>query len=226
MPETDARDPLRLEKCPACGYALEGLAPEGVCPECGVAYDQSEVVLHGYGAGRNFDVATARPRAALALGVAYAVVVAWSIRSFVRSGLRDAGELLWPALLAVMLAWSIWKRSTTNMPGLVQVRLSSRGAVQVNNPVAGREKAGKLTPWREIGEVRIRPAGPETVRIRLVKRKTFWRGAQVVVEADVRSDERQARALVERVERWQTAVAAQATARSANPDDQLEGGRQ
>ena len=72
-----ADDPLRLEHCPACGYALEGLAPEGVCPECGVAYDQTEVVLHGYGAGRRGDVATARPGVAVAVGASYVLVVCW-----------------------------------------------------------------------------------------------------------------------------------------------------
>jgi uncharacterized OB-fold protein len=55
MPEAALQDPLRLQKCPKCGYALEGLAPEGVCPECGASYDQSEVVLHGYGAGRQLE---------------------------------------------------------------------------------------------------------------------------------------------------------------------------
>ena len=47
MTSAPPSDPLRLSHCPGCGYALEGLAPEGVCPECGAPYDQSEIVLHG-----------------------------------------------------------------------------------------------------------------------------------------------------------------------------------
>src|SRR5712672_2511371 len=42
---------LPLEACPDCDYALAGLPAEGVCPECGRAYDQDTVVLYGRGGG-------------------------------------------------------------------------------------------------------------------------------------------------------------------------------
>ena len=203
-----ADDPLRLEHCPACGYALEGLAPEGVCPECGVAYDQTEVVLHGYGAGRRGDVATARPGVAVAVGASYVLVVALGIHSWARNGRRELGDLLWPAVLAVCLAWSLWKRSTANMPGLVQVRLSPHGAVQVNNPTADRVKSGTVTPWHDIADVSIRPGAAGRLRITLVRRKSFLRGAPVLVDADVQCGEREAHALEDRVKAWQAAARA------------------
>lgn len=34
--------------CTHCGYALEGLARRGICPECGQAYDKALCVLHPY----------------------------------------------------------------------------------------------------------------------------------------------------------------------------------
>src|SRR4051812_13894108 len=42
---------LPLEACPDCDYALAGLPPEGVCPECGRPYDQETIVLYGRGGG-------------------------------------------------------------------------------------------------------------------------------------------------------------------------------
>jgi len=217
MPEAGVQDPLRLEKCPTCGYALEGLAPEGVCPECGTSYDQSQVVLHGYGGGRQFDVSTARPRAALAIGAVYVAMLWWWIRDVLRNGLHDVEDIIWPVFMVLFLAWALWKRSMSNMPGLVQVRLSPRGAVQVNNPVAGQGKPGTPTPWGDIVEVRIRSVGPETARIRLLRRKTFWRGAPVVVEADLQCDARQAHALVERVQAWQMSAQAETLSKSGVP---------
>jgi len=201
-----ADDPLRLEHCPACGYALEGLAREGVCPECGVAYDQTEVVLHGYGAGVN--MATSRPGWAIAMAATYSLIVVLGVHGWIRQGRRDSRDLFWPAVLAVCLAWSVWKRATGSMPGLVQVRLSARGAVQVNNPTPVRVKAGTVVPWRDVADVSIRPFGPGRVRIMLFGRKSFLKGAPVLVDADVQCGEREAHALEDRVKAWQAAARA------------------
>lgn len=40
----DGLGPLRAERCSACDYALAGLPPTGVCPECGVTYALGRVL--------------------------------------------------------------------------------------------------------------------------------------------------------------------------------------
>jgi hypothetical protein len=191
---------LRLSNCPACGYELEGLAPEGTCPECGEAYDQSVVVLHGYGAGG--DIATARPRAALLAGGFYLLMLWWYLGGSIRTGGRDPFMITWATLSMLWIGWSLWKRAASDMPGLVQVRLSPLGASQIRNPAAGRVKPGPVTPWNKIAFVRIRSSGAETAKIRLVGPTTFWRGKQIIVDAEVRITQQQAQALVERVSLW------------------------
>src|SRR5437762_1422152 len=56
-PSLASEDPLQLTFCPRCDYSLQGLPREGVCPECGRAYDQSFVIIRGYPASEHNDAA-------------------------------------------------------------------------------------------------------------------------------------------------------------------------
>src|SRR5688572_3267499 len=76
-PAVQAGDLLRLENCPQCGYALAGLPAAGICPECGTAYDQSTVVLHGWGRGEHATLDTARPLSAVLIGLCYVGLLAY-----------------------------------------------------------------------------------------------------------------------------------------------------
>jgi len=48
---TDGADALRLTNCPQCEYSLTGLPDEGICPECGWAYDRGAVIVRCQGPG-------------------------------------------------------------------------------------------------------------------------------------------------------------------------------
>src|SRR5438045_7361553 len=78
MSDTSASNPLRLDLCPACGYALEGLPEEGRCPECGVEYRPGLIVLHGFGGG----ISTGRARLAWTTAAVYVVIAILMVTSW------------------------------------------------------------------------------------------------------------------------------------------------
>jgi len=47
----DARDVLRLRRCPECGYDLSGLPADHRCPECGFDYDRSMFAIPAWRPG-------------------------------------------------------------------------------------------------------------------------------------------------------------------------------
>src|SRR4051812_42878063 len=50
--ESRGDDVRFVDICPQCGYSLIGSPDEGICPECGQAYDQSLIILHGDARGK------------------------------------------------------------------------------------------------------------------------------------------------------------------------------
>ena len=202
-------DPLRLDLCPACGYALEGLPDAGRCPECGVEYRPGLIVLHGFGTG----ISTARAKtawttAAINLLVAFYFVTKWyRLRSF------DSFDVLYPTYLLLWTGWALWKRWASDMPGLVQIWLGPDGARQVNHPTAGIVKPGPVTPWREIGEVGIKTVNEQTVRVRLVGPTTFLRGKHVMY-AEVNCGAERAAMLRKQIAAWRAANAVGKMARA------------
>lgn len=201
---TPAPKLLKLGNCAACGYLLEGLAPVGTCPECGAAYERDVIVLRGFGTGHHSDVSTARPWVAFIAAVVGAGVISSLATDWLGGGRRDLFDLLFAAAVLAYLVWALWKRWTTDMPGLVQVRLGPDGVCQIDNPTPARQAARKPTPWRDITGVSVESTGVHRLRLRLVCEPSIWhwKGIRIPVDADLSCTPEQDAALRHRIAEW------------------------
>jgi hypothetical protein len=131
--------PLELANtlCPNCGYALEGLASSGKCPECGRVQNPSEVVLYGWTRGQFENTGNSKPSRFLwAVVFAYGWILnlgSWGFRTIALAG----------AIAMILSVLTLIRRKDSRHPGLIQVRLTPQGCVQLNDTSA-------LSPFREL----------------------------------------------------------------------------
>ena len=208
-PAPPPADALRLDVCPGCAYQLEGLPPEGLCPECGRAYDQKTIILYGWAAGSKADAGNAKPwHAALLAAVPLAYCAAMIVRALRRG--HEIRLVLFSGWAAVMI-WLVWRRFTFRGPGLAQIRLSDAGCLQADSTEDADDDTP--TPWAEVEAVtldRLGGDGDGTYHLRLATRATWWGWGTAFVDAEVRCTDAQAAALRERIERWRNDALASA----------------
>lgn len=125
----EAGDPLRVDRCPDCGYLLTGLPEQGICPECGVHYDSSRlIVLYGrttmgaLGPWAWWQVALAAPW--LLVIVVLGLVLAYkpsSICSLV------CPAVAWGIIGIIAYRWIRHWQATNELPAPEQLRLAPEG---------------------------------------------------------------------------------------------------
>ncbi len=190
-------DPLRLDRCPECGYLLTGLPEQGICPECGSAYDPEMIVLYGWGAGKQATLSAIRWRS-----VSWRL--AWSLLSVLPQiavllfvGVNTFGVLLVMGFFALdgMWVYRRW-RIGQQTPRPAQLRLTPEGFAQ-------RVGTGKvrLQPWTRSTRIFVTRKTPRLYRIRQ-ERPFFAMSMRSTIDVEIECDAATAERIKERIHLW------------------------
>ena len=149
-------DPLKMDQCPRCGYSLQGLHEEGLCPECGIPYRRYEIVLYS--------------RPARQAGHAWESVVPIALSSIVAFVLLGLGQ----PCLAVPVGVGFWLL----MDRLTRVRLAEGPPVRLLLGPQGYAEClaggqARLRPWSSGLAVRLATIDRTHCRLSIVTATRF-----------------------------------------------------
>jgi hypothetical protein len=197
MSQTAPFNPLRLSACIECGYSLQGLPDAGACPECGTAYDQETVVLHGWARGSHANLGNASPRIVLWISMPLALFVIVYVMQF-----RALHRTPWPILIpVVMVGLLLWRRWTGALPTVLQVHLSAAGCAEIDRTAL--RVCREFTPWTKLDRIEIEPLESDRHRLRVGKYPNwFGLAPRLTIDAEVQCTGEQAAALRRRIDGW------------------------
>lgn len=184
----------RLNACPRCDYALQGLPDSGICPECSQPYGTHELYLYGTALGARQNIWNAyspiplnRLWSFVSLIVLGAILF-WPTRPY---ALHDPIFLFCFGLFAAGCIVSLWRSLTDQGSGVVQVRLTPLGVHQGTRGIGPkpyeRNMDARLIPWARIKEAQL-DWTDDHAEIRLSTHKAFFRTCEEFVHASFNSD--------------------------------------
>jgi hypothetical protein len=196
----EAVDPLRLDRCPDCGYLLTGLPAEGLCPECGFAYNAEMIVLYGWAGEVRRTQANQRPGRWLTILVWVKALLIVGVVWYPFVVRRDP-TIAWMASIITLIAvHTIYRRHRLLREGLapVQLRLFPDGFAQ-------RDGIGgvRLRPWRRGRHLRVQ--GVSAGRINRVRSYRWYHPASLgwwYVDFMFRGNMETVARIQERIDRW------------------------
>jgi hypothetical protein len=197
---------LRPTRCAECGYDLRGLPEEGRCPECGYPHSREEIILVGWGVGDRGHPQNARPgRAVFGIigGLAGLLPMAflaslqrrWSFIPFLAILLVANGLLITFVLLR--------RRGQIDRFGApAQVRLSSRGYVQVNNNPLRKRRDSPIAWTSETDVELVRQHGTCYRLTVYTKPFNWWKLMQSAIDIELGLEDATAAELRSKINEW------------------------
>jgi hypothetical protein len=186
--------------CPTCGYSLNGLPLCGICPECGVRYDDTQLILYGWACGQHATPSNTKGWRLLLTVIP--ITFTWQLMS-----------VSFPWRVAMLATWIVFvinalmRRTSTDHSGGVQVRLNSKGIVQLDDLAIIRKKPEvadkQFQTWDKVNMVIWSQANETRLRFRMALRKSWFGLETYPIDAELECARAESEKLRERIRLWQ-----------------------
>ena len=155
--------------CGQCGYCLEGLPGEGLCPECGAPHRTAQIIIAGWGSGGKETGLNAPPERATKLFLLFTGgMLLIAATDLLRGRIWDGVfYLIWFGVILAVGMYNRW-RLTSDYPTGAHARIFPEGFAQRNlfGPC-------NLHPWNTAAGFTLEPVSSTRYLLRIAS-KTIW----------------------------------------------------